>query len=171
MYAIFIIIVITKFADMCMIEIEKCVCNQEIDYIHMSCLEKSKEINVFHFDKIILENPMGYSIKLKIQNKEYTDFNNVVNNFTQNLLHLEMTYNKITYIRKNLFQNVINLLTFDLSSNEIEQIEASCFNNLSNLKEANFSENKIKYIQKGIFNNLSSLENLNLFNNQIENKK
>ena len=111
--------------------------------------------------------------------------------YLKNLIVLNMSNNRITYIDNNFFWNLSNLRSLNLSGNKIKYIPTT-IKYMANLEELNMSKNdimsipneliylkylkilkigwnKIHLIAHNLFNNLLSLEELYCNNNSLTN--
>jgi Leucine-rich repeat (LRR) protein len=89
-----------------------------------------------------------------------------------NLKYLNLSYNQITTIPKNIFDNLTNLEYLWIGSNDITSMPENIFNKLTNLKRLFLHYNQItaEGIPENIFDKLTNLEFLYLYGNQITKK-
>lgn len=74
---------------------------------------------------------------------------------------------RLGLIENEAFSNLTNLVHLDLSSNRIESINQKLFSQLTNLKSLNLKNNQIQSIEENAFSNLKSLTNLDLSFNHL----
>ena len=70
--------------------------------------------------------------------------------------------------RKELFANLFNLTEINLSSNKIEYLKENVFASLISLTSIDLSNNSITDLDNNLFKNLTKLNRINLSNNKIE---
>lgn len=76
---------------------------------------------------------------------------------------LDISWNKLTVLRREDFRTLRRLLVANFSHNEIETIEQLAFSDLETLKELNLRNNRLNYLID--WGDLFSLEVLNLDDN------
>ncbi|CAC5412113.1 unnamed protein product [Mytilus coruscus] len=84
-----------------------------------------------------------------------------------NLAGINLSWNKLTALRRNVFQNSRSLELLQVSNNDIEVIEVGAFKNMSKLKWVLLKHNNIKNIAY-VFTNMLSLLQLDLGYNKID---
>ncbi|XP_036413688.1 toll-like receptor 13 [Colossoma macropomum] len=82
---------------------------------------------------------------------------------------LDISYNKISVIKKNDLGDLTNLHNLNLSNNMIEEVEDGAFRGLAALQELNLAHNRLTTISGGFFQNLFNLTLLRLNENHISN--
>lgn len=97
-------------------------------------------------------------------------YNAIINleSINSDLTFLNLTSNRITLLKDNLFQNSKALANLTFYNNSISVVNYDSFVGLINLKDLNLSKNKLKFLQIGCFRQLSSMINLNLSRNEIQ---
>ena len=89
----------------------------------------------------------------------------------KSLKYLQMSNNRLKYITRKTFQNLVNLKYLYLSSNQISRIDSDAFTHLTRLSALYLSRNYIKQIPSRAFYSLVNLQRLDLAaQNQILNK-
>ncbi|KAL2731350.1 chaoptin-like [Vespula squamosa] len=85
---------------------------------------------------------------------------------TNNLTHLDVSFNNITHLPTETFCGTPDLLTLDLRNNFITSLEPGTFA-LNQLQVLNLRNNKIEALRKQSFYGLHSLQQLDLGNNEV----
>uniref|UniRef100_A0A3B1IXU2 Toll-like receptor 13 n=2 Tax=Astyanax mexicanus TaxID=7994 RepID=A0A3B1IXU2_ASTMX len=80
---------------------------------------------------------------------------------------LDISYNKISLIKRNDLRDLSNLQHLNISKNMIVEVEDGAFRGLAALEELNLEFNKLKTISDGLFQNLFNLTFLRLNENRI----
>jgi Leucine-rich repeat (LRR) protein len=83
--------------------------------------------------------------------------------------YLDLSYNIIINLEKNIFNNLKHLERLLLANIGITELDENIFNNLTQLVELNLSNNKLTNLNKDIFKNNTQLQILDLSNNNITN--
>lgn len=81
---------------------------------------------------------------------------------------LDVSFNRITQIGSNVFENATNLITLNLSNNNIPAIEEHVFASLVSLQTLDLSYNQIKTVDPSALSTLKSLKWLSLSWNELE---
>ncbi|KAI8486775.1 hypothetical protein Bbelb_355230 [Branchiostoma belcheri] len=84
-----------------------------------------------------------------------------------NLETLDLYDNEISAIQAGTFNSTPQLSALDLSSNKLTSLRSDMFTGLGNLEELHLNRNDITNIQAGTFNSTSQLRYLSLYNNYI----
>ena len=77
-----------------------------------------------------------------------------------------MENNRITRIKEDAFQNMVNLITLNLSGNQLRHITEGSFRGLSKLEILYLSSNRLESIEQG-FQDLPALKRLDLTSNRV----
>ncbi|XP_014613573.1 PREDICTED: chaoptin [Polistes canadensis] len=85
---------------------------------------------------------------------------------TNNLTHLDISYNNLTHLPTETFCGTPDLLTLDIRNNFISNLEPGTFA-LNHLQVLNLKNNKIEGLRKQSFYGLQSLQQLDLGYNEI----
>ncbi len=96
--------------------------------------------------------------------KGYTE---VPHNISSLSIHINLSFNVITYVLSGIFSSLEQCLTLNLASNRISRIETRTFTGLTNLQKLYLGSNQISVIEEGTFMSLTNLQHLNLRHNQI----
>jgi Leucine-rich repeat (LRR) protein len=87
----------------------------------------------------------------------------------ERLVVLNLAGNKLSQIKRAMFEDLGNLQSLDISDNSIEVIPAEAFRRLSNLYSLQLSQNKIGSLNLGSLGGMQRLTSLDLQNNSIVN--
>jgi Leucine-rich repeat (LRR) protein len=101
----------------------------------------------------------------RVELNNVNDIYNISNPDTVKILYLYN--NKLTYLDKDIFNNLINLQELFLYNNNLTHLDKDIFKNLTNLKLLNLSYNNISSLDKDIFKYLTNLKVLLLHNNHL----
>ncbi|XP_065094069.1 adhesion G protein-coupled receptor A3 [Ochlerotatus camptorhynchus] len=105
--------------------------------------------------------------KVQCQNQIYdlkeVDFTDTA----EELIHIDLSRNKISSLDGKIFHNMTRLRSVDLSFNTIRRIDAGVLNNIISLKKLNLSQNQIVSIEQGSFDNMPNLKILDLSSNPL----
>ncbi|KAL7845736.1 hypothetical protein AOLI_G00239280 [Acnodon oligacanthus] len=82
---------------------------------------------------------------------------------------LDISYNKISVIKRNDLGDLTNLHNLNVSKNMIEEVEDGAFRGLAALQELNLAHNRLTTISGGFFQDLFNLTELRLNENHISN--
>lgn len=82
-----------------------------------------------------------------------------------NLLQLDLSHNKIKFIRNTDFNGLVNLRTLNLSDNYLTEAPSAVFHYMTNLTKLILSNNKMSKLVPRLFFKLSNLEYLDLSGN------
>lgn len=136
--------------------------------------------------KELLELDLSYN---QIRSFKIDAFSNMQNLITLNLSHnqfdfvssndifrylidvekIDLGFNKITKIAKNVFANNYKLINLILTGNSIETIERGSFNNLFYLLTLDLSKNQLHELDMYVFVNMYQLKKLYLNDNKFDN--
>ncbi|KAM4631497.1 leucine-rich repeat and immunoglobulin-like domain-containing nogo receptor-interacting protein 4a [Polymixia lowei] len=83
------------------------------------------------------------------------------------LVHLDLSFNPITYIRGNLLGDLLRLQEFHLVQAGLLRIELGAFRGLAQLKLLNISGNLLTTLEEGAFHSVSNLVTLRLDHNPL----
>lgn len=83
----------------------------------------------------------------------------------QNLISVDLWYNKITYLPNDAFTTLSKLKFLDLGSNKIEILPAGLFDKNLHLEKIYLGKNRISIIAMRIFHSLSYLNYVDLLQN------
>lgn len=78
----------------------------------------------------------------------------------ENVMHLDLSKNSISYIDQNEFVNYTNLRRLDLSSNALKQIDQNMFGEIPSMERLKLTSNLIVHIFQGSFENMKNLKQL-----------
>ncbi|XP_003221759.1 toll-like receptor 2 [Anolis carolinensis] len=92
-------------------------------------------------------------------------FNVVPPDLTDNVLRLDLSFNRIDQVRKADLMSAVNLQMLLLQSNLIQTIEEDAFHTLIKLEHLDLSRNKLIHLLPSWFASLSSLKKLNIKGN------
>lgn len=85
------------------------------------------------------------------------------------LTHLDLSFNQIFYFEKqNSFRGLNSLRFLNLSRNKLTQIEEENLNNMISIRFINLDFNKITRIRKQVFNKMTQLETLSFKFNRLK---
>jgi len=104
---------------------------------------------------------IGLSLK-NIKEIDLSTFNGLTS-----LQVLDLSSNKITFIKPDTFFDCFSLLKLMLHENQIKSINLASFNGLYALEELSLENNEITRISERIFGDLVNLKTLNLKSNEI----
>jgi Leucine-rich repeat (LRR) protein len=102
---------------------------------------------------------------IKVELKSVADIYNISNPDTVKILYLYN--NKLTYLDKDIFNNLNNLQELDLCNNDLTHLDKDIFKHLTNLQTLYLNTNNLTHLDKDIFKHLTNLEALYLDNNQL----
>ena len=88
--------------------------------------------------------------------------------YPDNLVILDLSYNKITSFHPSSFLGLHDLRILYLSTNMLETIMGNAFRGLDNLEELRLSNNRLVYIHPDAFNRLYELNVLYVSFNQLK---
>lgn len=104
----------------------------------------------------------------------YINNSNLIEVFKENFKQfpkleiLDLGYNKITDIPKDLFEFNGKLKVIKLNDNSIKRIESGLLDNLKDLEEFHFEMNDIEFVPGTFFKNNTELRIISLFGNKIK---
>ncbi|KAG6449047.1 phospholipase A2 inhibitor [Manduca sexta] len=84
-----------------------------------------------------------------------------------NLKEIDLSRNKISFLKVGVFDGIPKLSSLRLSKNLLSTLPLGLFDNLPTLQRLDVSDNKINFLKLGIFNNLPQLVRLELANNEF----
>ena len=99
------------------------------------------------------------------KNKIVMKETNKVFSSLDNLVYLDLSYNKIRCISRQYFENLRKLKWLYLNNNEIEKVSNDAFESLVALKELTLNSNQITSLDENTFSTNSNLESISLYNN------
>jgi Leucine-rich repeat (LRR) protein len=107
--------------------------------------------------------------------KELLLMNNLIEKIDENsfddLVNLEtidISYNNLTEIKKDLFAKLNKIKGFNLSNNKLTTVnDSKLFENKTNINYIDFSANNLGLVDANVFRNLSSLVHLSLMSNRL----
>lgn len=121
--------------------------------------------SIIHFDgEIVDQNPFLHELYLR---------NNFLNAFpiirnASNLCHLDLSSNKIRELEKHNFNfNFVNLVKLVLSFNNISRIDREVFDNLKKLSHLHLHSNRLQSMPKDWSTSLQCLESVTLEKNEF----
>lgn len=83
------------------------------------------------------------------------------------LVHLDLSYNPVTYIQRNLLGDLLRLQEFYLIGGSLLHIELEAFKGLVHFRALNVSKNFLTTLEAGVFHSADTLEVLGLDNNPL----
>ncbi|XP_072939883.1 uncharacterized protein 2mit [Epargyreus clarus] len=114
---------------------------------------------------IVLDIPSVDTVSLVLRNNSISELRLIIK--TVHLREIDLTNNKLQYIKKGIFNNNTNLRKLILSRNNIQNIFEDSFIGLSKLETLDLSENNLTVLTN-VFTPLKNLQHLNLSRNNIE---
>ncbi|KAF5295007.1 hypothetical protein FQA39_LY13317, partial [Lamprigera yunnana] len=111
--------------------------------------------------------------------------------YLTHLIELDLSYNRLTDVQRQMLEPLINLeilylnanniqsmyvdtfppmslITLSLAENQLENLEVDIFSSAPTLKNLFLSNNDIRQLNNGVFRNLDNLVSLNLYGNGIK---
>lgn len=92
----------------------------------------------------------------------------VPSNLNSNTVVIDLSFNSISILANDVFDNMPLLKTIVVSENDIEMVEPEVFNGLQDLREIDLHNNSIDYIHPSLFQNNPNLSMLDLSCNDLE---
>ncbi|XP_059899151.1 leucine-rich repeat and immunoglobulin-like domain-containing nogo receptor-interacting protein 1 isoform X1 [Gadus macrocephalus] len=83
------------------------------------------------------------------------------------LVHLDLSFNPIRYVRGNSLRDLLRLQEFHLVGGQLLRIDPRAFHGLARFKVLNVSGNLLKTLEEGVFSSVSSLGVLRLDDNPL----
>lgn len=83
------------------------------------------------------------------------------------LKKLDLSFNKITGLRANIFKHMGHLVSLNVSHNYISHLDKDTFGGLYALQNLDISYNKLEWIGIGAFHDLTHTKSVNISNNQL----
>ncbi|XP_030003778.1 leucine-rich repeat and immunoglobulin-like domain-containing nogo receptor-interacting protein 1 [Sphaeramia orbicularis] len=83
------------------------------------------------------------------------------------LVYLDLSFNPITYIHRNLLGDLLRLQEFHVFGASLLQIEHGAFKGMSHLKVLNVSRNRLTTLEAEVFHSVDNLKTLGLDNNPL----
>lgn len=133
--------------------------------------------NITALSKVTLENTRkAFSFKnatkssvvnLQMANCNIANVNNVYIYKVKNVVILNLSLNKISFIDKYSFQNMPSLVSLDLCFNMIKDVQPGSFLGTSSINILNLYSNYIDSMQFGVLSGLEYLQSLNLSSNSL----
>ena len=134
-----------------------------------SVIFRKLDLSHNRLDQALLSfHKLHYLTELLLSQCHITDVPSLLFAPLQNLLTLDISFNKIKVLKSNMFDGLSRLENILLIGNPIEFIENDAFVGLSGLHEVDLSGSKLKLIRPGIFEGLTNIALLNLSYNLIE---
>ena len=99
------------------------------------------------------------------KNKIVLKETNKVFSSLDNLVYLDLSYNKIRCISRQYFENLRKLKWLYLNDNEIKKVSNDAFESLVDLKELTLSNNKITTLDENTFSENRNLESISFYKN------
>ena len=124
----------------------------------LNCISSS----LFSFNRNLKYLDFSYNLIFKIDHYAFSSLNQ------SDLVHLDLSYNRLDFIKNYFFVKLSNLEKLNLRSNSISLIEESSFNDLVNLTDLDLSENCLFQIEKKLFQKTFKLISMNLSFNIIK---
>lgn len=109
--------------------------------------------------------PQLDTFSLSLRNNNILQINITVK--SQHLREIDLSSNRLQFVKKGLFNNFSSLRKLILSKNEIVNVFEGSFDGLSKLETLDLSENSIAVLAN-VFTPLKNLQHLNLSRNKIE---
>ena len=88
-------------------------------------------------------------------------------NIPSSVVEVDLSYNKISYLRKTTFIEYWRCTDLDLHHNKIQEIEIGSFSSFLNTETLWLDHNYLGYVKHGYFFELQSLKTLSLASNRI----
>jgi Leucine-rich repeat (LRR) protein len=85
----------------------------------------------------------------------------------ENVMKLDLSWNNLTHLDKELFYNLTQLQELHLHFNKLTHLDKDLFSGLTQLQILNLSENNLKHLDKDLFSNLTQLQELYLSWNNL----
>ncbi len=92
----------------------------------------------------------------------------IINLKFENLIYLEISFNKLMLINVTTFSSLENLIELYASNNLIKSIENGSFYNLTQLTILDLSYNQLRHLDSNLFKTTSKLEKLYVQNNDLK---
>ncbi|XP_029022257.1 leucine-rich repeat and immunoglobulin-like domain-containing nogo receptor-interacting protein 1 [Betta splendens] len=83
------------------------------------------------------------------------------------LLHLDLSFNPITYVHRNMLGDLLRLREFHLVGGSLLHIEVGAFRGLAHLALLNVSKNLLSTLEADVFHSLDTLRSLGLDQNPL----
>lgn len=133
---------------------------------HLFGLEDLKEMYV---SKVQLSEDLFEDVRnLKTLKLKTIIFPKYIFTNLETLESLQIIYNSLQQLEKEMFKNQRRLKNIDLSSNNLLDLKKEDFKDLLSLEELNLPDNGIKKISSNVFSSVTSLKRLDLSYNNIE---
>ncbi|PSN55578.1 hypothetical protein C0J52_12111 [Blattella germanica] len=84
-----------------------------------------------------------------------------------NVIHLDLSYNFLSYLDYHTFDSTKKLRHLDVSNNKLKDIHFLMFKNTKSLKYLDLSYNKLETLHYHLFNDLKNLTKLSIENNNL----
>ena len=158
---------------------DKCSCNgavltcrhDEIATILSQMPRSTRKLNLAfsQFDNSTLFiGDFPHLAELILANCNLKHINNMTFHFLSNLIVLDLSYNKLVTLYRNVFFGLNRLKTLNLKGNYfLETLEAGTFLSLSNVKRLEIVGTKIFRLKPNTFKGLDQLQYLNISRNKI----
>ena len=92
----------------------------------------------------------------------------IINLKFENLIYLEISFNKLMLINVTTFSSLENLIELYVSNNLIESIENASFYNLTKLTTLDLSYNQLRHLDSNLFKMNTKLEKFYVQNNDLK---
>ena len=143
---------------------EKCICSHSSQTVDCS----SRQLNdksIYRADGTFPELPT-YTTKFYIRHNFLTNAEFIAD--AENLEVLDLTWNNITKLPYDIFDDLDQLRVLKLGHNLLETLDDDIFEwNPLNLQLVDFSHNKLRFIQHFLFYDTNKLNEIHLQHNEI----
>lgn len=129
---------------------------------NLKILDLSRNANLTEIDYLVFKDT--HLQKLNMSNVNLKFLNKLGN---ANLTTIDFSFNKISTINVETFENLVNLKFLDLSHNNIKELNMLTFKDLKALTELRLNSNNIRTISSKHLNDFPSLQILDLSSNLL----
>ncbi|XP_044764370.1 leucine-rich repeat neuronal protein 2-like isoform X2 [Coccinella septempunctata] len=153
----------------------RCNCsNINATFLEVLCLSDIKEIA----DVIFANGTQGDLLSVSDLTIRYNELNTLADGFaTENVVRLDLSFNKISHVKNNVFSRLQKLETLVLSHNNVENLHPNAFQGLymagdfyplRSLRTLMLDHNSIHTLNADLFEHTESVETLSLAYNPLE---
>lgn len=137
---------------------------------HFKTLSKLENLNLSRNKNIASIGYLSFNDTdcLKILNMSRVNLKSLQKFGGLRMCQIDFSYNLISEVGSDVFQDLKNLKGLNLSHNLISKLDGTVFSDLVNLKELRLSHNQLKELPKDIFKSLINLEFLDLSYNSMK---
>jgi len=144
---------------------------ERISYSHRlthTDITKSIISQLDNINSDVIEISLRNQTSIKINSSTITDIESYAFDNFGYITHLNLGFNRIETLYKNIFENLVNLEELRLHSNCISSIDKTVFSHMSKLRILNLGCNNITSLHPKIFRNLRQLVKLSLIANDLK---